>query len=63
MSKGAQTFKQGDVTKALKAAANAGVEVQRFEIDSMTGKIIVYAGKPGETEKTEPANNEWAGVQ
>jgi hypothetical protein len=62
MSRAAQTFKQGDVTKALKAAANAGVEVQRFEIDPTTGKIVVYAGKPGEPQTAEPAN-EWAGVQ
>jgi hypothetical protein len=46
----------------LKAAANAGVEVQRFEIDPTTGKIVVYAGKPGEVQKAEPAN-EWDTVQ
>jgi nucleotide-binding universal stress UspA family protein len=62
MSRGAQIFKQGDIAKALKAAANAGVEVQRFEIDPTTGKIVVYAGKPAEPEMVEPAN-EWDAVQ
>jgi hypothetical protein len=57
MSRGAQTFKQGDVVKALKAAANAGVEVQRFEIDPMTGKIVVYAGKPDDPP------NEWDSIK
>lgn len=62
MSRGAQTFKQGDVTKALKAAEKAGVEVQRFEIDPATGKIVVFAGKPDESQKAKPAN-EWDAVQ
>jgi hypothetical protein len=62
MSKGAQTIKLGDIAKALKAAANAGVEVQRFEIDPTTGKIVVYAGRPDELQKAEPAN-EWDTVQ
>jgi hypothetical protein len=44
MSRGAQTFKQGDVTKAVKGAVNAGLEVQRVEIDQ-AGKIVVFAGK------------------
>lgn len=32
MSRGAQTFKQGDVTKALRAAEKAGFKVQRAEV-------------------------------
>jgi hypothetical protein len=62
MSRGVQTFKQGDVAKALKAAAKAGVEVQRFEIDPATGKIVVFAGKPDEPQKAKPAN-EWDTVE
>jgi hypothetical protein len=62
MSRGAQSFKLGDVVKALKAATNAGVEVHHFEIDPTNGKIVVYAGKPDEPQKTEPAN-EWDSVQ
>jgi hypothetical protein len=33
MSKEVHNFRQGDVTKALKAATNAGMKVQRVEID------------------------------
>jgi len=42
MSRGNQTFRQGDITKALKGAQNAGIEVQRVEIEK-GGKIVVFA--------------------
>jgi hypothetical protein len=58
MSKGQQTFKQGDVTKALKAAANAGMRVGRFEIDR--GKIIVIAEGALPSASTD---NEWNDVK
>jgi hypothetical protein len=44
MSRGVQIFRQTDVTKAIKAAQNADLDVQRFEIDR-AGKIVVFAGK------------------
>jgi hypothetical protein len=59
MSKGQHTFRQSDVTKALKAAMNAGVSVRRFEIDR-EGKIVVI------TDGTLPsatAANEWDEVR
>jgi hypothetical protein len=61
MSKGAQTFKQGDVTKAVKGAVNAGLEVQRVEIDQ-AGKIVVFAGKvdiPNAASETPVNAGEW----
>ena len=42
MSRGAQSFKQGDITKAIKGAVKAGFKVGRFEIED--GKIVVFAG-------------------
>jgi hypothetical protein len=58
MSKGQHTFKQGDVTKALKGAVNAGLRVQRVEIDRQ-GKIVVIAGR-----EDQPAEaNEWDSVE
>jgi hypothetical protein len=43
MSRGPHHFRQGDVTRALKGAAAAGIDVCRVEIDR-DGKIIVVAG-------------------
>jgi hypothetical protein len=50
VSRGAQTFKQGDVTKAIKGAVNAGLPVKRVEIEP--GKITVFAGKPDDAAPT-----------
>jgi hypothetical protein len=54
MSRGPQTFKQGDVTKAIKAAVKAGLPVARVEV-SPDGRIVVIAGKPeqGQNSGTE----------
>ncbi|MET4847183.1 hypothetical protein [Bradyrhizobium japonicum] len=59
MSRGAQTFKQGDVTKALKGAVKAGLSVQRVEIDK-DGKIILITG---EMLPSAATGNEWDNVQ
>jgi hypothetical protein len=60
MSRGTQTFRQGDVTKALKGAQNAGLEVQRVEIEA--GKIVVFAGRP-DRRSGERSTNEWDEVR
>jgi hypothetical protein len=36
MSRGAQSFKQGDFTKALRGAVNVGMAVKRVQIDKKT---------------------------
>ena len=46
MARGPSTFKQQDLTRALKAARAAGVEVARFEIEN--GKIVIVTGKPAD---------------
>lgn len=46
MARGACTFKQQDVTRALRATVAAGIEVRRVEIDK-TGRIIIITA--GET--------------
>lgn len=48
------TFKQSDVTRAIKGVTNAGVKVGRVEIDA-TGKIVILSGE-GE-QATAP--NSW----
>ena len=52
------TFKQQDVTRALRAAVNAGLEVRQVEIDK-DGKIVVVTGKLDKPDETEQGTNEW----
>ena len=62
MSRGQQTFKQRDVTKALKAAVKAGIAIERFEIDK-NGKIIIVIAKAKDAVNGDnPEKNEWDGV-
>jgi hypothetical protein len=60
MSRGAQTFTQSDVTKAIKAAVRAGLPVARVEI-SPEGRIIVIAGKAAPEQDAAPQTplEEW----
>jgi hypothetical protein len=62
MSRGQQTFKQRDLTKALKAAVKAGIAIERFEIDK-NGKIIIVTAKAKDAVNGDnPEKNEWDGV-
>ena len=45
MSRGPCTFKQRDITKAVKAVVAAGVQIERVEVDK-DGKISVVTAKP-----------------
>ncbi len=59
MSRGQQTFKQRDVTKALKATVKAGIAVERVEIDK-DGKIVVVTVRPEDTANGKKSGkNEW----
>ena len=60
MSRAPSTFRQQDVTKAVKAVVAAGVHVARVEIDK-TGKIVLIAKAPTENQSGETATemNEW----
>jgi ribosomal protein L18E len=57
MARGACTFKQQDVTRALKATQAAGLNVQRIEIDK-NGKIVVVTGEIID-QGPQPQGNEW----
>jgi hypothetical protein len=59
MSRGKHTFKQGDLTKAVKGVVNAGLSVTRVEADTKSGKIIVFTGPGGDA----PSVNEWDNVR
>ena len=53
MSRGLQVFRQTDITKAIRAAQKAGLDVHRFEIDH-AGKIVVLADKAANRADIEP---------
>jgi hypothetical protein len=52
MSRGPQSFRQTDVTKAIRAAMQAGLPVARVEV-SRDGRIIVIAGKPEQAQNSK----------
>lgn len=54
----APTFKQVDVTRALRAIRRAGVEVSKVEIDLKAGKITIATGKVDEATAAN-AFDEW----
>jgi hypothetical protein len=58
MSRGPQTFRQRDVTAALKAARAAGCEVARIEV-SKDGRIIVILANGKEGNQPSNCAHEW----
>jgi hypothetical protein len=55
MGRAPSAFKQGDVTKVLRAAKAAGLPVYKFEIDR-SGRIVVTTAKADDTATDAPAN-------
>jgi len=61
MGRGPCAFKESDLTRAVKAARKAGLEVERVEVDR-DGKIVIITGKPGasgELNGNGSAENPW----
>ena len=58
MARAPSTFRQQDVTRAVKAVTAAGVHIARVEIDK-AGKIVIITaeGHAQQDERTEA--NEW----
>jgi hypothetical protein len=60
MGRPPSTFRQQDITRAVKAVTAAGVGIARIEIDK-AGKISIIAAGPEAREETKLAeeHNEW----
>jgi hypothetical protein len=57
MGRGRSTFKEGDLTRALRAAKKAGANVARAEV-ARDGKIVLVLKKDDEAP-SESERNEW----
>jgi hypothetical protein len=51
-------FRQGDVTRAVRAVTAAGLSVARVEVDA-DGKIVVVPGMPLAEDRGARQINEW----
>jgi hypothetical protein len=57
MTRRASKFRQREITRTIKAARAAGVEVDRIEIDT-DGKIVAHLGSGGDSPKKRNAADE-----
>jgi hypothetical protein len=57
MARAPSTFRQQDVTRAVKAVAAAGVHIGRIEIAKDGRIVIITVAEPAETERRE--GNTW----
>ena len=62
MSKGRHSFRQSDLTKAIKAVTRAGLSIARVVVEP-GGEIVVYPGSPTQNVPVEVNENEWDTVQ
>ena len=58
MSRRPSLFRQTDLTRAVKGALEAGIAVERIEIDKDARIAIVSRSQP-ETEEKRADRNEW----
>jgi hypothetical protein len=61
MSRAACTFRQRDLTAAVKGVIAAGVAVARVEVYK-SGKIVVIPAGPNDTAEENGAKNEWDSI-
>jgi hypothetical protein len=59
VSRGKCTFKQSDLTRALKATKAAGVDVAKIEIEPDGRMVMVLSGKEGNKDSNDTSGNPW----
>jgi hypothetical protein len=62
MARAPSTFRQQDVTRAVKAVTTAGVHIARIEIDK-AGKIVIITADPTNRSDEMTEANEWDRVR
>lgn len=40
-----QTFRQGDLRRAIKSVLSGGLKVQRVDVDAASGKFSIFTGE------------------
>ncbi len=58
MARAPSTFRQQDVTRAVKAALAASVHIARIEVDG-TGKIAIVTTEAPDAQSEAAEANEW----
>ena len=61
MARAPSTFRQQDVTRAVKAVTAAGVHIARIEIDK-SGKIVIITADPTDQPGEMTEANEWDNI-
>jgi len=59
MARAPSTFRQQDVTRAIRAAIAAGVDIARIEVDKAGKIVIVTRNGNGSQVGESPVVNEW----
>ena len=58
MARGACTFRQRDVARAIRGAQSGGLSIARVVIDPKTGTIEVVAGEPAGQDSANDLDRE-----
>jgi hypothetical protein len=59
MARGPVLFRQADLTRALRGARAAGVNVGKIEIDPVTGKITITSATEATTDGEGDPLDKW----
>ena len=64
MARAPSTFRQRDITRAVKAVVAAGLRDAGVKIDSQKGAIEIVTAREGAQDSTLPpqGGNEWDGI-